>query len=70
MYFRVEAAHAVGQAYNVVFGNGSIEDTLRSELLLHAFGDVEHAAFVFVEPRPVPTGMYPGYGGILLSVFR
>ena len=48
MYFRVEAAHAVGRAYNVVFGNGSIEDTLRSELLLHAFGDVEHAAFVFV----------------------
>ena len=48
MYFRVEAAHAVGRTHDVVFGDGSVEDTLRPELLLHTFGDVEHAAFVFV----------------------
>ena len=48
MDFRIKAAHSVGGAYNIIFGNRRTEHTGFAEFLLHTFGDIKHTAFLSV----------------------
>ena len=50
----VEAREAVGRAHDVVFGDRRVEDARRTELRLHALGDVEDAALLAVRDVLAP----------------
>ena len=48
MDLRVKTAHTVRCPYDIILGDRGVEDSLDTEFLLHAFGDVEYATLFFI----------------------